>query len=180
MVNLKEKAKRLLGAGFLAEAEQVSKRLGIPTVFLLGIMESESGMNPRANNAGTNSDGTIDYGLIQFNGTYTLPQFGITGQQLVNMSATQQLKYIERFYQPMKGKVKRFGDLYGYNLAPALALSNSQSGSFLAFKRKVEQAFTAKTGLSPIASQIKDNQGTKTTQNNISKYLPLLLFLLID
>jgi len=149
MVNLREKARQKLGVSFLAELDKVASRLKIPSIWLLGIMDSESDMNPRANNAGTNADGSIDYGLIQFNGTHTLPQYGITGNQLTNMTATQQLAYIERYYKPTIGKVKRFGDLYLWNLSPAYFLNSPNHPTATAFKNKVEQAYTKKNWIKP-------------------------------
>lgn len=180
MTDLRAKAQSKFGSDFVAKADQIAKDLGFHTVFLFGIMDSESGMNPRINNAGTNPDGTVDYGLIQFNETYVLrPKFGITGAQFTALPAIRQLPYIHEFYKPMRGKVKRFGDLYGYNLAPAYATASNPPAWFVEFKKNVEQKFTAKTGLSPIASQIRHTTTTKSTkQDNTPLILTALLFLL--
>lgn len=179
MINLRAKATQKLGASFVAEADRISRILGFPTVFLLGVIDSESGMNPSINNRGTNADGSVDWGLIQMNDKWVLPKYGLTGAQFASFSPLKQLTYIYDFYKTMAGKVRRFGDLYGYNLAPAYALANSQNADFLAFKRKVEQAFTTKTGLSPIASNIRENRSTTTTKQDNSPLILLSLLLLL-
>lgn len=152
MRDLRAEATQKLGQDFVSELDRVCGRLGIPSIWLLAIIESESQFNPKAINK-ANKDGTWDYGLIQFNGTHTLPQYGITGQRLIELTPIQQLAYIERYYTPTVGKVKSFGMLYLWNLSPAYFLNNPNHPTAQDFISKVEKAYTEKTGLRPSETQ---------------------------
>lgn len=90
----------------------MSKRLQIQPLWVLKLMQNESGLNPRAKN----SIGAA--GLIQF-----LPQtaahLGTNTAFLLRSSGTQQLFYIEKFWKPVAHKINSYEDLRLYNLFPA-------------------------------------------------------------
>jgi hypothetical protein len=72
--------------------------------------------------------------------------------------------------------VHRFGDLYLWNLSPAYFLNSPNHPTAVAFKNRVEQAYTAKTGLSPTDRTGSDKTGTKKQSN----LLPILALLFLD
>jgi hypothetical protein len=76
-------------------------------------MNHESGLNPGAVNPYTNATG-----LIQFMPN-TARNMGTSVEALKNMSAIDQLDYVERFYKPIAGKAKDIGDLYMFTFLPA-------------------------------------------------------------
>jgi hypothetical protein len=98
---------------FQAKAQQVANNLGVSLDDLIGIMNHESGLNPGAVNPYTNATG-----LIQFMPN-TARNMGTSVEALKNMSAIDQLDYVERFYKPIAGKAKDIGDLYMFTFLPA-------------------------------------------------------------
>lgn len=102
-----------LDPAFQAKAQQVANNLGVSLDDLIGIMNHESGLNPGAVNPYTNATG-----LIQFMPN-TAKGLGTSIDALKNMSAIEQLDYVEKFYKPAAGKAKDIGDLYMYTFLPA-------------------------------------------------------------
>jgi AraC-like DNA-binding protein len=76
---------------FQKKLEEVAKRLKVSKADLMGIMKHESGLNPHAVNPYTGATG-----LIQFMPT-TAKRLGTSVQELRNMSAIEQLNYVEKF-----------------------------------------------------------------------------------
>lgn len=73
-----------LGSGFSAKVEKIAKNLNCSPTDLLGVMYSESGLNPQAGNS-------LGYvGLIQFSPYY------YNTSSIKNMSAIQQLDLVEK------------------------------------------------------------------------------------
>jgi hypothetical protein len=99
---------------FQKKLEEVAKRLKVSKADLLGIMKHESGLNPHAVNPYTGATG-----LIQFMPT-TAKRLGTSVQELRNMSAIEQLNYVEKFYRPVAGRAKDIGDLYMFTFLPAV------------------------------------------------------------
>ena len=99
---------------FQKKLEEVAKRLKISKSDLLGIMKHESGLNPHAVNPYTRATG-----LIQFMPS-TAKRMGTSVEALKNMSAIEQLDYVEKFYKPIAGKAKDIGDLYMFTFLPAV------------------------------------------------------------
>ena len=99
---------------FQKKLEEVAKRLKVSKSDLLGIMKHESGLNPHAVNPYTGATG-----LIQFMPT-TAKRLGTSVQELRNMSAIEQLNYVEKFYRPVAGRAKDIGDLYMFTFLPAV------------------------------------------------------------
>lgn len=79
-------------AGFRRELNATAKRLGIPPVWLADVMADETGGTFSANIP----NGKGHYGLIQFDDG-AARGVGTTLDQLVRMTPTQQLKYVEKY-----------------------------------------------------------------------------------
>lgn len=105
-----------LGSGFCAKVEEVAKRINCDPKDLIGMMQSESGINPQAQNA--NGGAT---GLIQFMPS-TAQALGTTTSELYNMNAIEQLDYVEQFFimnTNNSGQRLTAGDLYTLCFLPA-------------------------------------------------------------
>ncbi len=116
------KIKAELGPEFLKKVKQIAKNLNCNYKDLLAVMNSESGLNSKAVNP--NGGAT---GLIQFMPS-TAAELGTTTEALKNMSPTEQLDYVEKYYLKNK-KIAGFntnekldaGDLYALTFLPARA-----------------------------------------------------------
>lgn len=102
-----------IDAAFQKKLEEVAKRLKVKPSDLLGIMKHESGLKASAVNPYTGATG-----LIQFMPA-TAKRMGTSVEALKNMSALEQLDYVEKFYKPVAGKAKDIGDLYMFTFLPA-------------------------------------------------------------
>lgn len=102
-----------IDAAFQKKLEEVAKRLKVKPSDLLGIMKHESGLKASAVNPYTGATG-----LIQFMPA-TAKRMGTSVEALKNMSALEQLDYVEKFYKPITGKAKDIGDLYMFTFLPA-------------------------------------------------------------
>ena len=103
-----------IDAAFQKKLEEVAKRLKVKPSDLLGIMKHESGLKASAVNPYTGATG-----LIQFMPA-TAKRMGTSVEALKNMSAIEQLDYVEKFYKPIAGKAKDIGDLYMFTFLPAV------------------------------------------------------------
>lgn len=111
-----------LDQAFLNKVKEISARLGCNYKDLLAIMYSESGLNHQA----VNKNGGAT-GLIQFMPS-TAKGLGTTTEELRNMSAVEQLDYVEKFLQraknnsALKNKAQlSAGDLYALVFLPGRA-----------------------------------------------------------
>jgi len=108
-----------LTQSFLNKVKQVAQRIGCNYKDLLAVMNSESGLNSKAQNQ---NGGAV--GLIQFMPA-TAKALGTTTDALRNMTPEQQLDYVEKFYlMNRKNYVKSnrqlsAGDLYTLTFLPA-------------------------------------------------------------
>lgn len=113
-----------LGEEFLEKVKQIAKRLNCNYKDLIGLMNSESGLNPKARNKRSRATG-----LIQFMPA-TARELGTTVDAIRNMSAIEQLDYVEKYLA--KAKKIRFGsrekldagELYALTYLPARANRN--------------------------------------------------------
>jgi hypothetical protein len=106
---------------FLAKVVVVAKRLGISPDWLMGVMYIESKLDPENVNFQPvdRSSGktklelalTRATGLIQFMPA-TLKPWGVTGQDIIQMTNVAQLDYVEKYLTSYKGKLNAFVDLY--------------------------------------------------------------------
>jgi len=110
-------AKQLVGGdgNFLAEVNRVARKLKAHPADLLGLMASESGLDPKADN-GTH------VGLIQFSAS-SAQSVGTTQSKLKNMTRAEQMKYVEKFLVPkLKGVPLENGQVSAGNLYAAVFL----------------------------------------------------------
>lgn len=91
---------------FAEKVKTVSARLGISPDWLMSVMFFESRLNPKANNPNTGARG-----LIQFMPS-TYAQWNLTNADFDSMTAVKQLDYVEKYFNPYKGRLKNFTDLY--------------------------------------------------------------------
>lgn len=101
------------GQAFVDRVHQIAQRIGARPEWMFAVMHNESGMRPDAVNP--NGGAT---GLIQFMPA-TARGLGTTTAALRNMSAMQQLDYVERYYAPYAGRIRTGADMYLATFYPA-------------------------------------------------------------
>lgn len=101
------------GPEFVQKVKEMATRLGVKPEWVFAVMKNESGMSTTARNP--NGGAT---GLIQFMPA-TARGLGTTTEALSKMSAVEQLKYVEKYYAPFKGKIHSGMDLYMATFWPA-------------------------------------------------------------
>jgi len=106
------------GPEFVQKVKEMATRLGVKPEWILAVMKNESGMDPKARNP--NGGAT---GLIQFMPA-TARGLGTSTEALSKMSATEQLKYVEKYYSSFKGQIKSGTDLYLATFWPAAVGKN--------------------------------------------------------
>ena len=94
---------------FREKVREVAGRLDMDPDHLMAIMAFESGrtFSPNIKNAA----GSGATGLIQFMPA-TARGLGTTTDELANMSAVEQLDYVEAYFEPYKGKLDSVSDAY--------------------------------------------------------------------
>lgn len=97
--------------------DDLAKYLSVPPLWLVAAFQLESSLTPTAKN----SIGAV--GLNQMLPS-TLAQWGITAEQYRTGTVAYQLEVMKKFFAPIRGKVKRAGDLYLFNLYPAAVTQN--------------------------------------------------------
>lgn len=108
---------------FAAKVRQIASRLGVPPDYLMAVMWSESRLDPAA----TNPEGGAT-GLIQFMPA-TAAGLGTSCEALREMSALDQLDYVERFFRPYAPRCHTFGDFYmacGHRQGRRLCAANAE------------------------------------------------------
>ena len=101
---------------FMAEVNRVSNKFGINPNDLLALMRSESSLNPQAVNPTTGATG-----LIQFM-PKTARSLGTTVEELRNMSAAQQMRFVEKYFESVNlPRGASAGTLYAYVFLPGRA-----------------------------------------------------------
>ncbi|MDR3169161.1 MAG: transglycosylase SLT domain-containing protein [Candidatus Peribacteria bacterium] len=98
---------------FKTKVEEVSTYLGINPNRLMEVMKLESGFNHKAVNKVSNATG-----LIQFM-PKTAKGLGTTVEALKEMTAVQQLAYVQKYYERGKGQFKSFAELRLFTFFPA-------------------------------------------------------------
>ncbi len=98
-----------VSAAFRNKVREISGRLDCDPSDLMACMAWESGrsFSPSVKNMA----GSGATGLIQFM-PKTAISLGTTTTNLAALSAEQQLDYVERYFQPFKGKLNSLADLY--------------------------------------------------------------------
>jgi hypothetical protein len=108
--------KRLTAEPAFARAvTELAAGLGLDVNSILGVMSSESGIDPQAVNPTGGATG-----LIQFMPA-TARALGTTVEALRMMTAVEQLEYVKRFFQPHLGRIRKNepGDYYMAVFLPA-------------------------------------------------------------
>jgi hypothetical protein len=95
-------------SAFTNKVREISQRLEISPNWLMAIMSFESAntFSPSIRNKSTNATG-----LIQFMPS-TAKGLGTSTQELSKMTAVEQLDYVEKYFNPYKGKMKNYIDTY--------------------------------------------------------------------
>lgn len=86
-----------LSPAFVEKVKQVAQRLNCNYEDLIAIMNSESGLNPQAQNRGSGAVGLIQFmgvAIQQLNKTYGL---NLTAAKIKNMSAIEQMDLVEKY-----------------------------------------------------------------------------------
>lgn len=103
---------------FEATLDAVANVLQTDPNNLMLIFNMESGVNAQAQNKAFPVGGGYATGLIQFTPP-TAAQLGTTTDALFQMTATQQLAYVQKYFTPYIGKIGTFEDLYLVTFFPA-------------------------------------------------------------
>jgi len=122
---------RDLPANFFPEFLASCKRIGCDPVDLLSVMMSESGVNAAARNPNGNAVGLIQFmpatlKALRYQGTY---------ETFRHLSATKQLEWVERYYEPWKkaaGAWDSPAKLYQATFLPATLKAGSDPGHVIA------------------------------------------------
>jgi DNA repair photolyase len=101
---------------FRAKVVKICDNLGIEVNWLMPCIAFETGETFSA--SVKNAAGSGATGLIQFMPS-TAKSLGITTEALSQMSAVQQLDYVEKYFLPYKGRIKSLEDCYMAILWPA-------------------------------------------------------------
>lgn len=101
---------------FKAKVIEIAGRLGVSPGYLMACMAFETGetFDPAIKNAA----GSGATGLIQFM-PGTARALGTTVEALADMTALEQLDYVEKYFKPYRGKLKTLEDVYMAILYPA-------------------------------------------------------------
>jgi hypothetical protein len=93
---------------FLSAVDATSRNIGVKPEDILRVIDFEtaSSWSPAIKNPGSTATG-----LIQFLGS-TAKGLGTTVDDLAGMSRAEQMKYVEKYLTPYKGRLKNFGDVY--------------------------------------------------------------------
>lgn len=98
---------------FLNRVLEIAANIEMDPDHLMAIFMSESGMNPKAVNSGSGATGLIQWLPSTARG------MGTSTSELKNMSALQQLEYVEKYLSPYKGRLKSKADAYMAVFSPA-------------------------------------------------------------
>lgn len=106
-----------VSAAFRTRVIDMSRRLGADPSNVMACMAFETGetFSPSVRNAA----GSGATGLIQFM-PKTAANLGTSTAALAAMTAVDQLVYVEKYFQPFRGRLKNLGDVYGAILWPAM------------------------------------------------------------
>ena len=142
---------------FISEVSRVSQGLGIDQNWLLRIIEFETaGSWDPAVKAPTSSA----TGLIQFLES-TAKDLGTTTAELAGMTRAQQMKFVEKYLSPYKGRIKNFGDLY---MAVHWPKAVGKSDDYVMYE-KGSDAYAANSGLD------KNKDGTVTRGETLQRVM---------
>ena len=107
-------------SSFIDKVNNYSYKLGVDPNWLMYVMNTESGLNPQAvNNSYTYSDGSHSVGLNQMGGV-VLRSIGYPGtwQDFKNLSGSEQMDWVYKYFKPYAGRIKNYKDMYLANFYP--------------------------------------------------------------
>jgi hypothetical protein len=93
---------------FWVELQAVAERLSTQPAWLLNVMASESLFNPAARNS---LPGQTASGLLQFIES-TARDMGTTTEEIKRMNPVEQLRLVERYLSPFRGRLNSLADAY--------------------------------------------------------------------
>jgi hypothetical protein len=93
---------------FWIELQAIAKRLKTEPAWLLNVMASESLFNPAARNG---LPGQTATGLLQFIED-TAHSMGTTTEAIIRMSPVEQLRLVEKYLTPFRGRLNSLADVY--------------------------------------------------------------------
>ncbi len=93
---------------FWIELQAIAKRLKAEPAWLLNVMASESSFNPTARNG---LPGQTASGLLQFIES-TARNIGTTTEAIRRMSPVEQLRLVEKYLSPFRGRLNSLADVY--------------------------------------------------------------------
>lgn len=108
-------------SSFIDSVNSTAYKLGVDPNWLMYVFFKESGLNPSAtNNYYTYSDGSHAVGLNQMT-TKAFQEVGYPGtwEDFRNLSGTDQMDWIYKYFKPYAGRINNFKDLYLINFYPA-------------------------------------------------------------
>lgn len=108
----------------------LGKRLGINPNWIAAVIYSESGFDSKVRNVycmknQSCAPSCCAVGLIQFM-PVAARALGTTTEALYSMSDVEQLKYVEKFYQPHRARLKRPVDVYMATFLPAFVGADAE------------------------------------------------------
>ncbi|MBI4159330.1 transglycosylase SLT domain-containing protein [Candidatus Woesearchaeota archaeon] len=105
---------------FIEKVEEISLKLNIDPNHLMAVMALESGFDPTVYNPRPDSKAI---GLIQFIPT-TADSLGTSTDKLREMSRIQQLEFVEKHFNPYKGKIRKgsLEDVYMVIIDPSVSV----------------------------------------------------------
>jgi hypothetical protein len=109
---------------FRAKVRDIAKRQNLNPDWYMAVMGFETGYTfspTEKNKAGSGATG-----LIQFIPS-TAQRLGTSTQALSNMTAVQQLDYVEKYFQPYVGRIHNLGDMYMAVFMPAKGIGKPDS-----------------------------------------------------
>lgn len=141
---------------FAERVIEIADNLGIDPDWLMLVMYFESGLNPQAKNRYSSATG-----LIQFV-EKTAKALGTSTEALYNMNALDQLVYVEKYFQPYKGKMKSFTDVY---LAVFYPSAVGKDDDYVLGGAETDNSYKIAND-NPIFDTNKDGQITKSEVTN--------------
>lgn len=94
---------------FRAKVREIADRQGLDPNWYMAVMAFETGRTFSPSEPNRAGSGAV--GLLQFMPD-TANRLGTSSQALANMSAVEQLDYVEKYFRPYVGRIRNLGDMY--------------------------------------------------------------------
>lgn len=109
---------RSIQSAFTEKVSVIAAHLGIRPAWLMQVMKAESGLSPLAENR--QKGHLIAVGLIQFTYGAGIRAWGETLESILAKDALQQLGLVQRYFEPYRGRIHSYYDLYAVTFFPAI------------------------------------------------------------